>query len=68
MDNRDDLEQKLRMLKNDYEDLKETMSFDFNYSCAHISSKKVKKDEECLQRIKDEIERIEMLLCGDVET
>ncbi|MBN2654984.1 MAG: hypothetical protein JXR79_07755 [Nitrospirae bacterium] len=65
--NREDLQKRLRMLMSDYEDLKETMSFHFNYTSAHISSKKVKKDEECLQSLQDEIRKIEDMLsenCG----
>lgn len=57
-----ELSRRLKRLKSDYEDLQETISFHFNYTSAHISSKKVKKDEELLEDIKQEICSIEALL------
>ncbi len=59
-----ELELNLRRLKDNLEDLEETIHFNFAHSAAHIGGGQVRKDEESLSLLKDEICRIEELLSG----
>jgi hypothetical protein len=52
----------VKRLKDNFEDLEETVRFNFTYSSAHIGGEQVKKDEESLRRLKEEISIIEQLL------
>lgn len=57
-----DLESALRRLEADLEDLEETMSFNLSYTSAHIGGAQVRKDEEALGELRQEIARIRTLL------
>jgi cob(I)alamin adenosyltransferase len=57
-----ELEAMLKRLQNNLEDLEETINFNFTYSAAHIGSSQVRKDEEILKKLKEEIERIKEIL------
>ena len=57
-----DLESALRRLEADLEDLEETMSFNLSYTSAHIGGAQVRKDEEALGELRQEIARIQTLL------
>jgi hypothetical protein len=57
-----ELNLELKRLKDNFEDLEETVRFNFTYSSAHIGGEQVKKDEESLRRLKEEISIIEQLL------
>lgn len=59
---RAELELTLKRLKSNFEDLEETINFNFTYSVAHIGGGQVRKDEESLRKLKEEICRIEELL------
>jgi len=57
-----ELETMLKRLQNNLEDLEETINFNFTYSAAHIGGSQVRKDEERLRKLKEEIERIKEIL------
>jgi len=57
-----DLESTLRRLEADLEDLEETMSFNLSYTSAHIGGAQFRKDEETLEELRQEIDRIRTLL------
>ena len=57
-----ELEATLKKLKNTFEDLEETITFNLSYSGVHIGGRQVRKDEECLNELKSEICRIELVL------
>jgi hypothetical protein len=50
-----ELETIVKRLKDNFEDLEETINFNFNYSSAHIGGNQVRKDEERLIKLKGEI-------------
>ncbi len=56
------LEARLKRLKEDLEDMEETLSFNLLHSSAHIPGRQVRQDEECLEELKKEISRIEKIL------
>lgn len=60
-----ELETMLKRLQNDFEDLEETINFNFTYSSAHIGSNQVRKDEERLRKLKEEIEKVKEILSVD---
>lgn len=57
-----ELESALKRLKSNFEDLEETISFNFTYSVAHVDLGQVIRDEESLMELKEEIRSIEDLL------
>jgi hypothetical protein len=57
-----ELETILKRLQNNLEDLEETINFNFTYSSAHIGGNQVRKDEESLQKVKEEIVRVKLIL------
>jgi hypothetical protein len=57
-----ELENILERLQNNFEDLEETIKFNLNYSSAHIGGNQVRKDEESLRKLKEEIERVKEIL------
>ncbi len=61
---RSELEAHLKRLRSRYEDLEETITFNFANSTAHISGGQVRKDVDVLNEIKQEISRIESILNG----
>jgi hypothetical protein len=61
-----ELETTLKRLQSNFEDLDETINFNFNYSSAHIGGGQVRKDEELLIKLREEIaEVIELLTKAD---
>ena len=56
------LESVLDDLKRNLEDLDETIKFDYNFTSAHIGGHRVKKDEERLSKLKEEISRVQEIL------
>jgi len=59
---RAELETRLESLKDNLEDLEETLHFNFNYSSSHISGGQILKDKESLKEIREEIAVLEALL------
>jgi hypothetical protein len=57
-----ELKSELKRLTANLEDLEETLQFNFTYSSAHIGGEQVRKDEESLKDLKEEISLIEQLL------
>jgi hypothetical protein len=57
-----ELETIVKRLKDNFEDLEETINFNFNYSSAHIGGNQVRKDEERLIKLKGEIERVKEII------
>ena len=57
-----ELETRLESLKDNLEDLEETLSFNFHYSSSHISGGQLLKDKESLKEMREEIAVIEALL------
>jgi hypothetical protein len=57
-----ELESVLKRLKSNLEDLEETIRFNFAYSSAHISGGQVRKDEESLRKLEEEVGIVEELL------
>ena len=57
-----ELESNLKKLKNDFEDLEETITFNFANSSSHIGGGQVRKDMVCLEELKAEICQIESIL------
>jgi hypothetical protein len=57
-----DLESALRRLEADLEDLEETMRFNLSHTSAHIGGGQVRRDEETLEQLRQEISRIRELL------
>ncbi|MEW5746611.1 MAG: hypothetical protein AB1805_14360 [Nitrospirota bacterium] len=57
-----ELEAALKRLRHDPEDLEETISFNLMFTADHIGGSQVRKDQESLMKLKEEIERIEALL------
>jgi uncharacterized small protein (DUF1192 family) len=59
---RAEIETRLASLKDNLEDLEETLSFNFHYSSSHISGSQILKDKESLKEIREEIAVLEALL------
>ncbi len=57
-----DLEDELRRLQDDFEDLEETFQFHLKNTSDHISGRTVTRGEEELERLKLEIEKIRKML------
>lgn len=57
-----ELELTLKRLKSNYEDLEETINFNFAYSAAHIDGGQVRRDEESLRELKEEIVKVKAFL------
>lgn len=57
-----ELESNLKKLKNDFEDLEETITFNLANSSSHIGGGQVRKDMDCLEELKAEICQIENIL------
>jgi hypothetical protein len=57
-----ELEDELRRLQNDFEDMEETFQFHMRNTSDHISSRVVDKGEKELERLKLEIDKIKKLL------
>lgn len=60
--NKNDLQLELKRLRDNLDDLEETIQFNLTHTSAHISGEKVKKDEESLGMLKHEIATIEQIL------
>ncbi len=52
----------LKNLRENLVDFEETLQFNLTYSAAHISGEKVRKDEETLNLLREEIDRVEKLM------
>ena len=50
-----ELELILKRLQSSFEDLEETINFNFTHSAAHIDGSQVRRDEESLRELKEEI-------------
>jgi len=59
---RTELESVLDHLQRNLEEMEEMIVFDYNFTSAHIGGHRVKKDEERLAKLKDEISRVQRLL------
>ncbi len=57
-----ELESVLYHLERNLEDMEEIIVFDYNFTSSHIGGHQVKKDEERLVKLKDEISRVQRLL------
>ena len=57
-----ELEDELRRLQDNFEDLEETFHFHMRNTSDHISGRVVKKGEDELERLKGEIGKIKQLL------
>jgi hypothetical protein len=57
-----ELEAELRRLQDDLEDMEETFQFHMRNTSDHISSRVVKKNEQELERLGTEINKIKKLL------
>ncbi len=57
-----ELEDELKRLQDDFEDLEETFQFHLKNTYDHISSVTVAKGEEELERLKLEIDKIKKIL------
>ncbi len=57
-----ELEQKLKKLRNELEDIEEAIAFNLMNTSAHVSGKQVRKDAELLENLKEEIAETEGLL------
>ena len=53
-----DLELTLKRLQNNLEDLEETINFNLANSSSHIGGRQVRKDEESLRELEEEICRV----------
>ncbi len=56
------LEAELKRLKEDLEDMEETLSFNLLHSSAHIPGRQTRQDAEYLEYLKKEVLRIEKIL------
>jgi hypothetical protein len=52
----------LKRLQSSFEDLEETINFNFAHSAAHIGGGQVRKDEESLIKLKEEICKVKKYL------
>ncbi len=57
-----ELEAKLKSLKNELEDLEDTIAFNLMNTSAHIPGHHVRSDEELLQDLKEQIAVVEKML------
>ena len=57
-----ELEAKLKSLKNELEDLEDTIAFNLMNTSAHIPGHHVRSDEELLEELKKEIKKTEDIL------
>ncbi len=57
-----DLEAQLKGLEADLEDLEETISFNLSHSSAHIGGAEVRRDQEILEEMRQEVARLRALL------
>ena len=57
-----DLETQLKNLEADLEDLEETVRFNLSHTSAHIGGSQVKRDQEILEEMRQEIARLRTLL------
>lgn len=56
------LEVALIRLRDEYDDLEETITFNFTHTTAHINAGQAVNDEETLCELRQEIEKVEQLL------
>lgn len=56
------LEAAIMRLKADFEDLKETMEFNFTHTSAHINAGQAASDEETLRELKEEFDMVQKML------
>ncbi len=61
---RTELESALKRLRFQVEDLEEMIGFDYTFTSAHIGGSQVRKDENKLTELKEQISLIERLLSG----
>jgi hypothetical protein len=59
---RAELESALKRLQSNFDDLEETINFNFAYSSAHIGGEQVRRDEELLRVLKEELIKVRELL------
>jgi len=59
---REELEAELRVLRENLEDLEETLSYYYSATQAHIPGSFVRKDEAELKELREEIKRVEEML------
>jgi hypothetical protein len=59
---RSELEAALKRLQSNFDDLGETINFNFAYSSSHIGGEQVRRDEELLRELKEEILKVKELL------
>lgn len=59
---REELEAELKRLRENLEDLEETLSYYYSSTQAHIPGSFVKQDEAAIEELKEEIARVEELL------
>ncbi len=59
---RAELELQLKRLKSSLEDLEEMINFNLTYAGDHIGGGEIRRDEERLRELKEEIRRVEELL------
>jgi hypothetical protein len=52
----------VKNLRDSLADLEEAVQFNLTYSAAHISGEQVRKDEERLRLLREEIARVEQLM------
>ena len=57
-----ELEAKLKSLRNELEDLEDTIAFNLMNTSAHIPGHHVRSDEELLQDLKEQIAVVEKML------
>ena len=62
MTGKPELEQKLKSLKDELEDLEDAIAFNLMNTSAHIPGGHVRKDEELLEELKGKIAEIEKTL------
>jgi hypothetical protein len=60
--NKEELEKELKRLKDNLEDLEETLSYYYSATQAHIPGGFVKQDEQELKDLREEIAQVEELL------
>ncbi len=59
---RAELESVMDHLQRNLEDIEEMIEFDYNFTSAHISGHRVKKDEERIAELKDNISQVQRIL------
>lgn len=58
------LEVALMRLRDEFDDLEETINFNFTHTSAHINAGQAVNDEETLSELRQEIDKVTQLLEG----